>query len=91
MNLGQFVTRTGPGLRSGDLLTDAQKAELQDYARRVAQSRIEKSRENTQVMISLAQTLAPKKKEKATEKSQSVIPYLIFGAAVGAGVTYLRR
>tara|TARA_B100000085_G_scaffold251498_1_gene248562 strand:+ start:28 stop:303 length:276 start_codon:yes stop_codon:yes gene_type:complete len=91
MNVGQFVTRAGPGLRSGDILSPAQKAELQDYAREVAQSRIEKSRQNTKVMLSLAQTLAPKKAKKATKQTQSVIPYMLLGAAIGAGVNYLRR
>lgn len=91
MIVGQFVTRAGPGLRSGDILSSAQKTELQNYAREVAQSRIKKSRQNTQVMLTLAQTLAPKKAKKATKKTQSVIPYMILGAAVGAGVNFLRR
>ena len=72
MSVGQYVQRAGPGLRTEGYLSNEERAELRSYAMNLARAREQKSKQNTKVMLTLAQTLATKNQKSATEKTPPI-------------------
>ena len=81
-----LVQRAGPGLRSGDYLSDGEKSELQSYARRLAESRSERNVTKARQYAILSKMLSAKGSKSTSKKEKNDLTYMVFGALSGAAI-----